>query len=121
MDNFYNFPELAHFLKSKGTDCVGTLHVNKKHVLPLVKARELKKGEQFGQHSEDAGVLTWHDKKRVTMMSIYHADEMSVSISRGKEIIKSDVASDYNSHTGGVDLRDQKLQPYLLKQKKDSN
>jgi hypothetical protein len=29
MDNFYNSSELKHFLKSKETDCVGTLHVNK--------------------------------------------------------------------------------------------
>jgi hypothetical protein len=53
-------------------------------------------------------------------MSTYHTDEMCVSISRGKEIIKPDVASDSNSHMGGVDLRDQKLQPYPLKQKKGS-
>jgi hypothetical protein len=53
-------------------------------------------------------------------MSTYHTDKMCVSISRDKEIIKPDVASDSNSHMGGVDLRDQKLQPYLLKRKKGS-
>jgi hypothetical protein len=36
MDNFYNSPELAHFLNSKKTNCVGTLHVNRKSVPPLV-------------------------------------------------------------------------------------
>jgi macrodomain Ter protein organizer (MatP/YcbG family) len=30
MDNFYNSPELAWFLKSKKADCVGTLRDNRK-------------------------------------------------------------------------------------------
>jgi hypothetical protein len=79
----------------------------------LEKAENLKKGEQFGQHSGEIGVLTWHDKKRVTMISTYHTDEMRVSISRGKEVIKP-VVSDYNTHMGGVDLKDEMLQPYKL-------
>jgi hypothetical protein len=120
MDNFYNSPELARFLKSKKTDCVGTLRINIKTVPPLVKDKNLKKGQQFGRHSGHVGVLTWHDKKKVTMISTYHTDEMRESISRGKEVVKPDAVSDYNSHMGGVDLKDQMLQPYLLERKKGS-
>jgi hypothetical protein len=36
MDNCFNSPNLAYFLKTKGTDCVGTLCVNIKNV-PLLK------------------------------------------------------------------------------------
>jgi hypothetical protein len=63
MDNFYNFPELACFLKSKKTDCVGTIRTKRKNVPPFVKAKNLEKGELFGQHSGDIGVLTQHDEK----------------------------------------------------------
>jgi hypothetical protein len=34
MEIFYNSPELSHFLKSKETDCVFTLHANRKMFLP---------------------------------------------------------------------------------------
>jgi hypothetical protein len=39
------------------------------------------------------------------MISTYHTDEMHVSISRGKEVVKPAVVYDYNSHMGGVDLK----------------
>jgi hypothetical protein len=67
LDNFYHSLELAYFLKSKETDCVGTLHVNRGSIPPLVKAKELKKGEWFGQHLVGVGVLAWH-KKRVMII-----------------------------------------------------
>jgi hypothetical protein len=64
MDNFYNSPELARFLKSKKkTDCVGTLCDNRKNVPPLVKNTKLNKGERCGQHSGDVAVLVWQNKK----------------------------------------------------------
>jgi hypothetical protein len=39
MDNYFNPPDLAHFLKTKGTICVGTLCVNGKNVPSLVKEK----------------------------------------------------------------------------------
>jgi hypothetical protein len=68
----------------------------------------------FGQHSEVIGFLTWHDKQRVMTVSTYHTDEMHMTVSRGKEITKPGVVSDYNNHMGGVDLKDQMLQQYTL-------
>jgi hypothetical protein len=62
MDNFYNSLELAQFLKSKKTDCVGTLRDNSKNVPPLVKNTKLNKGEHSGQHSGDVVVLACQDK-----------------------------------------------------------
>jgi hypothetical protein len=41
----------------------------------------------FPEIKENVRVLTWNDKT-VTMISTYHTDNMHVSISRGKEIIK---------------------------------
>jgi hypothetical protein len=44
MDNFYISPELAWFLKSKKTDCVGTLRDNRNNAPPpLVKNMKLNK------------------------------------------------------------------------------
>ncbi|PNF31583.1 hypothetical protein B7P43_G00790 [Cryptotermes secundus] len=107
MDNFYNSPDLARFLKSKNTDCVGTLRPNRKNVPPLVKDKKLKK------------VLAWQDKKRVTMISTYHKNDMRVVVNRAnKTEIKPVVVCDYNKNMLGVDLKDQMLQPYLLERKK---
>jgi hypothetical protein len=33
-----------------------------------VKAKKLKKGEQFGQHSGGVGVLAWHDRERLKII-----------------------------------------------------
>jgi hypothetical protein len=62
MDNFYNSSQLARFLKSKKTDCVGTRD-NRKNVPPLVKNMKLNIGEPCGQHSGDVAVLARQDKK----------------------------------------------------------
>jgi hypothetical protein len=60
--NFYNCLELARFLKSKETDHIGIVYMNRKIIPSLVKAKKQKKGEQFGQHSGDAEALTYYSK-----------------------------------------------------------
>jgi hypothetical protein len=82
MDIFYNSPELAWFLKSKKTDCVGTLCDNRKKVPLLVKNMKLNKGEHRGQHSGDVAVLAYQDKEQVTMISAYHKDDMCVVVNK---------------------------------------
>jgi hypothetical protein len=120
-DNFYNSPKLAWFLKSKKTDCVGTLRANRKNVPPLVKNKKLKKGEHCGQHSGDVALLAWQDKKRVTTISIYHRDDMRVVVNKANRVqSKPVVVCDYNLNMLGVDLKDQMLQPYLLERKKST-
>jgi hypothetical protein len=42
LDNCYNSPALARLLKHKGTDCVGTLKINRKVVPKAVKDAKLK-------------------------------------------------------------------------------
>jgi hypothetical protein len=119
MDNFYNSPDLARFLKSKQTDCVGTLRDNRKNVPPAVKNMKLNKGEHFGQQSGDVAVLAWRDKKRVTMISTFHKDDMRVFVNRAnKQVTKPVVVCDYNKNMLGVDLKDQMLQPYMIERKK---
>jgi hypothetical protein len=102
-------------LKSKGTDCAGTLRDNRKNVPPLVKNMKLNKGEHYGQQSGDVAVLAWQDKKRMTMISTYHKDDMHVVVNKANRVkSKLVVVCDYNINMLGVGLKDQMLQSYLL-------
>jgi hypothetical protein len=95
MENCFSSPDLAHFFKTKGIDSVGTLHVNRKSIFPLVK--KIKKGEIVGQHLINVAVLAWQEKKRVTFISTYHSGEMNTISKDRKEIIKPKVALDYSN------------------------
>jgi hypothetical protein len=101
------FPRFGSVSKVQKTDCVGTLHANRKNVPPLVKNKKLKR-EHCGQHS-DVAVLAWQDKKRVTMISTHHKDDMRVIVKANKQETKPVVVCDYNKNMLGVDLKDQML------------
>ncbi|XP_021915030.1 uncharacterized protein LOC110827574 [Zootermopsis nevadensis] len=75
--------------------------------------------EHCGLHSGDVAVLAWQDKKRVTMISTYHKDDMRVTQNKANRVqIKPVVVRDCNKEMLGVDLKDQMLQPYLLERKR---
>lgn len=119
MDNFYNSPALAQKLKSLKTDCVGTLRLSRKDVPQRVKDKKLRKGELVAQHSGPVSVLKWKDKKEVAMISTYHGQETRMKLTKCKQEKQKPVSVlDYNENMGGVDLKDQLLQPYLLERKK---
>ncbi|KAG8239609.1 hypothetical protein J437_LFUL018430, partial [Ladona fulva] len=108
MDNYYNSPILARLLKiNYHTDC-------------RVKEKKLKKGEVFGEHSGPISVLKWSDKKIVSMISTYHGAEMKTE-SKGQKIKTKPISViDYNRFMGGVDLKDQLLQSYLIERKRNT-
>jgi hypothetical protein len=120
VDNFYNSPALAQKLKSLDNDCVGTLCINRKHIPKIVNEKKLKKGELTAQHSGPMSVLKWSDKEEeVTMISTYHWEEKIKQLTkRGQGKEKPVSVLDYNGNMGGVDIKDQLLQPYLLERKK---
>jgi hypothetical protein len=72
LNNFYNSPALARLLMNKGTDCVGTLKINRKVAAKAIKGTKLKQGKIIGQHSGPVTVTKWHDKWNVSMFSTYH-------------------------------------------------
>jgi hypothetical protein len=83
-----------------------------------VKTKKLKKGETVCQHSGPVTVLKWCDKKIVSMISTYHSDDMrTVTVSR-KEVQKPISVIDYNTNMGGIDLKDQMLQMYLIERRR---
>jgi len=87
-----------------------------------VKEKKLKKGELVAQHSGPVSVLKWKDKKEVTMISTYHGEETRMKLMKCRQEKQKPVSIlDYNENMGGVDLKDQLLQPYLLERKKITN
>jgi hypothetical protein len=79
-----------------------------------VKNEKLKEGDHYFQHSGDVVILAWQDKK-----ATYQRDEMCVVINEvNQEDRKPVVLCDYSLNILGLDLKDQMLQPYLLKRKK---
>ncbi|XP_028167065.1 piggyBac transposable element-derived protein 4-like isoform X2 [Ostrinia furnacalis] len=122
MDNWFNSPLLARFLKRNGTDCVGTLRPSRQDVPPLVNLAKLKQGQFIARHSGDVCVMAWQDKKKITTLSTCHgiATGLSTVTSRPSKpiAVKPQVVLDYNRNMGGVDLKDQMLEPYLVEGKR---
>jgi len=84
-----------------------------------VTEKKLKKGELVAQHSGPVSVLKWKDKKDVTIISTYHGEETRVKRAKCRQENRKPVTVlDYNENMGGVDLKVQLLQPYLLERKK---
>jgi len=119
MDNFYNLPALGQRLKSLKTDCVGTLCLSRKDIPQRVKEKKLKKGELVAQHPGPVSVLKWKNKKEVTMISTCCGEETRMKLMKCRQEKQKPVSVlDYNKNMGGVDLKDQLPQPYLLERKK---
>jgi hypothetical protein len=85
-----------------------------------VKNTQLEKGEVISQQSNGVMVMKWRDKKDVTMISTFHDDTLRTLCKRGVEVKKPVCVLEYNQQLGGVNLKDQKLQPYLLEKKRGS-
>jgi hypothetical protein len=119
MGNFYNSPTLAQRLKSLKTDCVGILRLRRKDVPQRVKDKKLRKGTPAAQHSGPVYVLNWKEKKGVTMISTYHGQETRMKLMKCKQLKQKPVSVlDCNENMGGVDPKDNLIQPYLLERKK---
>ena len=71
------------------------------------------------QHSGPVSVPKWKGKKDVTMISTYHGQETRIKLMKCRQEKQKPVSVlDYNENMGGIDLKDQLLQPYLLERKK---
>ena len=119
MNNFYNSPALTQRLKSLNIDCVGTLRLNRKDVAKMVWDKKLKKGEMIAQHS-GSGVrfeVAWQ-KICGNDFNISWGGNRKKLTKRGQGREKPVSVLDYNENMGGVDLKDQVLQPYVTERKK---
>ncbi|KAJ8729506.1 hypothetical protein PYW08_001087 [Mythimna loreyi] len=123
MDNWFNSPLLARFLKTRKTDCVGTVRANHRNVPPLISLCKLKEGQFIARHSGDITVMAYQDKKRkISTISTYHGIQqgrMEPKPYREAQF-KSEVILDYKKGMGGVYRKHQMLEPYLLERKRCS-
>lgn len=120
MDNFYNCPSLARYLKTKGFDCLGTLRPCRRNVpYDIAKVpKNVPKGTIIARQCGDVSIITWKDSKLVNMISTFHDDSTFVGSKAGRTLVKPICVRDYNNTMGGIDLKDQKLSMYLLERKR---
>lgn len=121
MDNWYNQLYLTRYLKTRGTDVLGTITRTRKDVpkeLKDLKENQVARGDWYARHSGDIALVTWKDVKLVTVMSTYHNHEMVPGRRAGVSREKPVSVRDYNKYMGGVDLKDQKLSTFLFERKR---
>ena len=119
MDNFYNSVALAKELLENNTIVCGTIRQNigvPRDFREQIKG--LKRGEMTFIRDDQVLLLTWLDKKPITMISTMHSAEM-VEVPRnfGKTTMKPECIVDYNRHMHGVDNADQYLSMYPFRRK----
>ncbi|CAG4992856.1 unnamed protein product [Colias eurytheme] len=123
MDNFYNSPLLARVLKSKKTDCFGTLRLNREFVPEAIKKlqkHELREGEIVSSYTEDLSVVLWRDSNIVSLISTYHDGVVGGAKKYGRFKYKPNVVLDYNRSMGGVDRKDQLLSAFPMERIRNS-
>ncbi|CAB3249204.1 unnamed protein product [Arctia plantaginis] len=112
MDNFYNSPLLARYLKSNNTDCFGTLRVIREFVpesFKSVSKSELRPGEVMLSYCEDLLIMMWRDTNVVAMVSTFHDGKVGGKEKYGHYKYKPQIVLEYNHSMGGVDKKDQLL------------
>ena len=114
MDNFYNSVQLTADLLDLDTGTCGTLRRNRGQPKGLMeKGTRLARGEIAAATNGGCMILSWKDKKLVTMISTEHGDTMAKTTSkRGRELTKPKCVLEYNMHMKGVDQLDQNIQYY---------
>lgn len=64
MDSHYISTYVCSLLRDDQVSVAGTLHLNRKHVLQLVKSKKLTKGESVTAECNRFMVVKWRDKIR---------------------------------------------------------
>ncbi|XP_014677366.1 PREDICTED: piggyBac transposable element-derived protein 4-like [Priapulus caudatus] len=87
MDNFYNSVSLAESLAAAGTWVCGTLRKNRGGpaiINKIGKVIKLRKGEVISRDNGTVMVMTWMDKRPVTMISTMHDDSFGEAAKRDR-------------------------------------
>ena len=124
LDNYYSSPELFLTLeKDFEIGACGTVRPNRRHMPSFLLPAELKlsKGDDpVFARSGNMVACTWHDTKRVHLLSTVHTNLTIDQQIRSKpsptgyrNVEKPVIADIYNENMNGVDLLDQKLGSYM--------
>lgn len=79
MDNFYNSLLLTRSLKTKKTDTMGTLRLNREFVPGSLKGKtksNMRTGEVAFSQTRDMTIAVWKDANVVSLISSYHKTEV---------------------------------------------
>ena len=122
MDSFYSSPDLYEQLRGKNIGACGTVRINRRGMPADMRAVSMsqRKGDDpaFFKKGKLLGV-TWHDTKRVNVLSTIHGTgtvEKEIrdrNAEGGHRAIKKPQAIDsYNQGMNGVDMLDQRMSYY---------
>ncbi|GBP08519.1 PiggyBac transposable element-derived protein 4 [Eumeta japonica] len=102
MDNYYNSPALARYLKCRGFDCLGTERLTRKNIPEDVKEmkKNCEKGTIIACHSGDVMVLA--GCKILSMISTFHDNSTYTGTSAGEECEKPICVKDCNTTMGAL-------------------
>ena len=70
MDSYYNSQFLCNLLRENGFNVAGTLLLNRKHVIQLVKSVKLAKSESAAAECNEIMVMKWGDGRSVIYIHV---------------------------------------------------
>ncbi|PSN31192.1 PiggyBac transposable element-derived protein 4 [Blattella germanica] len=119
MDNYYNSVNLSQQLFDMKTITCGTVRQNRGLPKELKEEqKKLKRGEMTFRRDGDVMMLSWMDKRVISMVSTAHSATMvQVTDKRDNTKFKPEVVAEYNRYMHGVDNADQYLSLYPFMRK----
>lgn len=98
IDNWFNSPALARFLKRNKTNCIGTLRPNRKGVPAVIQKAPLQEGQFVARKSDEVVVVALQDRKRLHLISTCHdLSQIQKPARAGRASqYKLDLVDDYN-------------------------
>lgn len=124
-DRYYTSPELALELLKMNCNITGTVMTNRSGMPNSLKQKQkkMKKGDISSYRKEDTLVLSWRDKRVVTMLSTKsegskrHVTDVPSKWPNLPPTAKPNVVLDYTKHMGAVDRSDQFIASYQFMRK----
>lgn len=124
-DRYYTSPELASELMKINTNLTGTVMTHRVGMPRGLKAKykKMKKGDLFSFRKGNTVVVSWKDKRVVTLLSTKSkGSKRNVTDVPNKwpnqpPVTKPDVVIDYTKHMGAVDRSDHFISNYQFMRK----
>ncbi|UYV84237.1 hypothetical protein LAZ67_X001632 [Cordylochernes scorpioides] len=121
-DRIYTNAPLAQELSLFKCHLTGTINPRRKGNCEEIKKPKISKGETLTYRKNNILLLSWKDKRIVTMCSSWHDSSVETIERHTKQALeqikkKTLVVSDYTQNMGGVDIADQLASTYSFLRK----